>query len=47
MTQEQIPEAMEFVADMTAAEVARRYAETKGIPTTEGVRLFMETKKRG
>jgi len=44
MTQEQIPEAMEFIADMTAAEVARRYAEQKGIPTTEGVRMFMATK---
>jgi hypothetical protein len=44
MIQEQIPQAMEFIADMTAAEVARRYAEQKGIPTTEGVREFMATK---
>ena len=44
MTREQIPQAMEFVADMTAAEVARRYAEQKGVSTTEGVREFMATK---
>ena len=44
MTIEQIPQAMEFIADMTAAEVARRYAEQKGISTTEGVREFMATK---
>jgi hypothetical protein len=42
--EEQIPEATAFIADMTAAEVARRYAEQKGIPTTEGVREFMATK---
>jgi hypothetical protein len=44
MKPEQIPQAMEFVADVTAAEVARRYAEQKGVPTTEGVRDFMATK---
>jgi hypothetical protein len=44
MNNEQIPQAMEFAADMTAAEVARRYAKQKGIPTTEGVREFMATK---
>jgi hypothetical protein len=44
MTREQIPQAMEFAADMTAAEVAKRYAEKKGISTTEGVRAFMATK---
>jgi hypothetical protein len=44
MTSEQISQAMEFSADMTAAEVARRYAEQKGISTTEGIRLFMTTK---
>ncbi|MDR1481762.1 MAG: hypothetical protein LBI74_03960 [Synergistaceae bacterium] len=44
MNQEQIPQASEFVADLTAAEVARRYAEQKGISTTDGVREFMATK---
>jgi hypothetical protein len=42
--QDQIPQAMEFIADMTAAEAARRYARQKDIPTTEGVREFMTTK---
>jgi hypothetical protein len=44
MRDEQLPQAMEFVADMTAAEVARRYAGQKGISTTEGIREFMTTK---
>ncbi|MDR2671019.1 MAG: hypothetical protein LBC26_04795 [Oscillospiraceae bacterium] len=44
MKQEQIPEASAFIADMTAAEVGRRYAEQKGISTTEGVREFMTTR---
>jgi hypothetical protein len=44
MTDNQILQETEFVADMTAAEVGRRYAECQGIPTTEGVREFMATK---
>ncbi|MDR1382979.1 MAG: hypothetical protein LBJ67_03900 [Planctomycetaceae bacterium] len=44
MNSEQLTQAMEFSADMTAAEVARRYAEQKNISTTEGVRRFMATK---
>ena len=44
MNQGQIQQAAEFIADMTAAEVARRYAGQKGLPMTEGVREFMATK---
>ncbi|MDR0523163.1 MAG: hypothetical protein LBG62_01895 [Candidatus Methanoplasma sp.] len=44
MDDEQLAQAMEFLADMTAAEVARRYARQKGISVTEGLRRFMATR---
>jgi hypothetical protein len=40
----QLLQATEFMADMTAAEVGRRYARGLGLSTTEGLRLFMATK---
>jgi predicted metal-dependent phosphotriesterase family hydrolase len=44
MTDDQLLQATEFIADMTAAEVGRRYAKCKKLSTTEGIRLFMATK---
>ncbi|GHT02895.1 hypothetical protein AGMMS50276_32960 [Synergistales bacterium] len=44
MNEWQFSTAVDFIADMTAAEVARRYAEQKGVSTTDGVREFMATK---